>query len=78
MRAAGIETLLGKGSFLQSEGRESIAQFKLDTKDVGEISFVVQLFNLLEFKTLNMPELRSDIIARLPLGQPESHSHYVW
>lgn len=71
MRAAGIETLLGKGSFSsKAEGENVSTQFKLDIKDVGKISLSSNI-NLLD-QTINMPELRSDIIASFALGQPEA------
>jgi hypothetical protein len=71
MRAAGIDTLLGKGSFSsKTEGEKVLSQFKLDIKDVGKISLSSNI-NLLD-QTINMPELRSDIIASFALGQPEA------
>ncbi|AWX99700.1 hypothetical protein A8139_06570 [Marinomonas primoryensis] len=71
MRAAGIETLLGKGSFSsKAEGEKVLSQFKLDIKDVGEISLSSNI-NLLD-QTINLPELRSDLLASFALGQPEA------
>jgi len=71
MRAAGIETLLGKGSFSSTfDGEEVSSQFKLDIKDVGKLSLLSNI-NLLD-QSINLPELRSDILASFALGQPEA------
>ncbi|MDE8601812.1 hypothetical protein M3I01_002565 [Marinomonas sp. RSW2] len=71
MRAAGIETLIGKGSFSsKAEGEKVLSQFKLDIKDVGKISLSSNI-NLLD-QSVNLPELRSDLLASFALGQPEA------
>ena len=71
MRAAGITTLLGKGSLRSTiEGEHVASEFQLDIKDVGKMSLSSNI-NLLN-QTVNMPELRSDIIASFALGQPEA------
>ncbi len=77
MRAVGIETLLGKGSFVSEiESNTSSEQFTaasnlvLNIKDVGRVSFSSQI-NLLD-TNLSMTELRTDLLASVALGQPEA------
>ncbi|TYL48730.1 hypothetical protein [Marinomonas sp. IMCC 4694] len=71
MQAAGIETLLGKGKFSShTEGQQVSTAFQLHIKDVGKLSFSSYI-NLLN-DTLNVPEIRSDLLASFALGQPEA------
>lgn len=71
MRAAGIDTLLGKGSFSSNVDGESVtSQFKLDIKDLGKLT-VASHINLLD-QAIDMADLRADILASLALGQPEA------
>ena len=71
MRAAGIETLLGKGSFTSKvEGNKVSSSFKLDIKDIGKLAWAsdISLLN----KNIAMDNLRSDVLASFALGQPEA------
>ncbi|MBR7889137.1 hypothetical protein J9B83_09305 [Marinomonas sp. A79] len=71
MRAAGIDTLLAKGTFSsQTEGQAVNTHFDLIIKDVGKVSLSSHI-NLLN-DAINLPELRSDLLASIALGQPEA------
>ncbi|MGO3740038.1 MAG: hypothetical protein ACTJGG_11315 [Marinomonas foliarum] len=71
MRAAGIETLLGKGSFTSKvEGNKVSSSFALDIKDIGKLAWASDI-SVLD-KTIAMDNLRSDVIASFALGQPEA------
>lgn len=71
IRAAGIETLIGKGSFTSVINGEQISShFKLNIKDVG-IMNVASEVNLLDHNIV-MSEFRTDLLASLALGQPEA------
>ncbi|ETX10119.1 hypothetical protein MUS1_04145 [Marinomonas ushuaiensis DSM 15871] len=71
MRAAGIETLIGKGSFTSAIDGEAISShFKLNVKDIGIISVSSEV-NLLDHNIV-MSEFRTDLLASLALGQPEA------
>lgn len=71
MRAAGIDTLLGKGSFSsQEEGEDRLSQLTLDIKDVGKITFNSKI--TLRNKNIDLSELRTDLLASFALGQPEA------
>lgn len=71
MRAAGIEMLLGKGSFSSNIDADPLqTRFYLNIKDVGKVSWEssVTLLN----PTLSVAELRSDVLASVALGQPDA------
>ena len=71
MRAMGIDTLLGKGSFSSNvEGENVSSQFKLDIKDIGKFD-VSSKVDILD-RSIDMSDLRSDILASFALGQPEA------
>ncbi|RBP80055.1 hypothetical protein EBI01_14120 [Marinomonas rhizomae] len=71
MRAAGVDTLLGKGSFTSKvEGEKVSSQFKLDIKDIGKLNLFSNI-NVLDHN-IAMSDLRSDVIASFALGQPEA------
>lgn len=71
MRSAGMNTLLGKGSFsstIQDEG--IVSELKLDIKDAGKLTLMSNIRLLDQHFTLS--DLRSDILASFALGQPEA------
>lgn len=71
MRVAGIETLLGKGSFSSKiEGNKVSSSFTLDIKDIGKLVWASDI-SVLD-KTIAMDNLRSDVLASFALGQPEA------
>ncbi|QUX90683.1 hypothetical protein CYL31_04375 [Marinomonas sp. A3A] len=71
MRAAGVDTLLGKGSFTSKvEGENVSSHFKLDIKDLGKLDLTSKI-NLLD-NSIVMSDLRSDVLASFALGQPEA------
>lgn len=71
MRAAGIETLLGKGSFTSKiEGNKVSSNFTLDIKDIGKLAWASDI-NILD-QNIAMDNLRSDVLASFALGQPEA------
>ncbi|MDB4837516.1 hypothetical protein OAH87_03515 [Marinomonas sp.] len=70
MRKAGIDTLLGKGSFSSLQQGESVtSELTIIIKDVGEIigSSDIKLFD----QNISMMELRTDMLASMAMGQPE-------
>ncbi|NLQ19114.1 hypothetical protein HGG82_16045 [Marinomonas sp. M1K-6] len=71
MRAAGIDTLLGKGSFTSQIKNEHVSSvLKIDIKDLGKItldSAITRLNN-----SVDLSDLRTDLLASLALGQPEA------
>ncbi|WP_111638851.1 hypothetical protein [Marinomonas shanghaiensis] len=71
MRSAGMDTLLGKGSFsstIQDEG--IVSELKLDIKDAGKLTLMSNI-RLLDHE-FTPSDLRSDILASFALGQPEA------
>jgi hypothetical protein len=71
MRAGGIETLLGKGSFTSKiEGEKVSSQFKLDIKGIGKLDLSSKIYVL--DHGIVMSDLRSDVLASFALGQPEA------
>lgn len=77
MHAAGIETLVAKGSFVSkiepdesSTTLKSTSQLTLNVKEVGRLSFSSKIA-LLD-TNLSMTELRTDLLASIALGQPEA------
>ncbi|MEP0072425.1 MAG: hypothetical protein ABJE79_06955 [Marinomonas sp.] len=69
MQAAGITTLLGKGSLSSKINENQVAsQFKLDIKDLGVLSTSshIRLLN----NELSMHEIRTDLLASIAMGQP--------
>jgi hypothetical protein len=71
MRAAGVDTLLGKGSFTSKVKDEKVSsQFKLDIKDIGKLDLSSKI-NVLDHDIV-MSDLRSDVLASFALGQPEA------
>ena len=70
MLAAGIDTLLGKGSLLSNvNGDQVSSQFELNIKDLGIVSLSSHI-EVLD-KNLSMSELRTDLLASVAMGQPE-------
>ena len=71
MRAAGINTLLGKGSFTSKVKGENVSShFKLDIKNLGKLDLSSKI-SLLD-SSIVMSDLRSDVLASFALGQPEA------
>lgn len=69
MKATGINTLLGKGSFAsQVDEGHVTSRFTLDIKDLGILSTAsqIQLLN----NNLSMHEVRTDLLASIAMGQP--------
>ena len=71
MRSAGIDTLLGKGSFSSTVQNEEItSELKLDIKDIGKLTLLSNIQRL--DRSFPLSDLRSDILASFALGQPEA------
>lgn len=71
MRSAGIDTLLGKGSFSSTVQDEEItSELKLDIKDIGKLTLLSNIQRL--DRSVPLLDLRSDILASFALGQPEA------
>lgn len=69
LKAAGITTLLGKGSLSSKINEDQVtSQFKLDIKDLGVLSTSshIRLLN----NQLSMHEIRTDLLASIAMGQP--------
>ncbi|MCB5162276.1 hypothetical protein [Marinomonas algarum] len=71
MRAAGVDTLLGKGSLSShTDANELITQLHVNIKDMGKVTLESHI-NVLS-SSLSLTELRSDLLASFALGQPEA------
>ncbi|MEO9275002.1 hypothetical protein ABFY09_09075 [Marinomonas sp. 5E14-1] len=69
MKAAGITTLLGKGSLSSKINEDHVtSEFKLDIKGLGILSTSshIRLLN----NELSMHEIRTDLLASIAMGQP--------
>lgn len=71
MRAAGIDTLLGKGHLSSEiENNNLTWSFHLDIKDVGKLTLSADI-RLLD-KTTLINDLRADALASIAMGQPSA------
>lgn len=71
MRAAGIDTLLGKGHLSSEIENDNLTwAFHLDIKDVGKLTLSADI-KLLD-KTTLINDLRADALASIAMGQPSA------
>ena len=71
MRAAGIDTLLGKGHLSSEIENDKLTwAFHLDIKDVGKLTLSADI-TLLD-KTTLISDLRADALASIAMGQPSA------
>ncbi len=71
MRAAGIDTLLGKGHLSSEIVNDKLTwAFHLDIKDVGKLTLSADI-TLLD-KTTLIRDLRADALASIAMGQPSA------
>ncbi len=71
MRAAGIDTLLGKGHLSSEIENDNLTwKFHLDIKDVGKLTLSADI-TLLD-KTTLINDLRADALASIAMGQPNA------
>ena len=71
MRAAGIDTLLGKGHLSSEIENDKLTwAFHLDIKDVGKLTLSADI-TLLD-KTTLIRDLRADALASIAMGQPSA------